>query len=138
MRRLPKPALISLVVLAVLGLAVAGFWVIKSLFDQPIDAYAVSYRVEGLSGAEEIEYLSSSTGLAKDAKMQHAHATGSGWSEKDAVIGANDEARLVIKGASTDQIACTIIRDEGLDFEKTLSVTVTHDGGDTVCTARPR
>jgi hypothetical protein len=133
-----KPLLILLVVLGALGLAGAGFWVLKSLYDQPIDSFVVSYSVEGLQGTEKITYLSATNGLPTDVKMRPAQASGSAWSQKDAVVGAKDEARVVISGSTSDEIVCTIIRDEGIEFEKALTVTKTHEGGDTICVAQPR
>ena len=75
-----KPLLILLVVLGALGLAGAGFWVLKSLYDQPIDSFVVSYSVEGLQGTEKITYLSATNGLPTDVKMRPAQASGSAWS----------------------------------------------------------
>jgi hypothetical protein len=138
MTRLKKPVLFLVVGLGAVGLVVAGFWVVKTLYDQPIDSYAVSYHVEGLTGSEDIQYRTSTTGYPADVTMRTTRPTGPTWSDQDAVIGANDEARLVITGSTSDRIRCTIIRDEGHEFEKTLSVTVTRDGGGTICVARPR
>lgn len=138
MARWQKPVLFLIVSLGAVGLVIAGFWVVKTLYDQPIDSYAVSYHLEGLTGSEDIQYRSSTTGYPADVTMRTARATGPTWSDTEAVIGANDEARLVVSGSTSDQIECTIIRDEGHEFEKTLSVTVTRDGGDTICVARPR
>lgn len=132
-----KPLIIVTIILAAVGLAFAGFWVLKTLYDQPVDAYSLTYRLEGLSGAEDIEYRSSPSGYAEDVSMQAAHATGASWSQ-EAVVGADDEAQVTVVGSASTDTTCSIVRDAGTEFEKKLTVTTERVDGNLVCRARPR